>query len=84
VSTTLVAPRGASSDLPPADDSTRVVDPKRRLPGGRAILGGLLVACAALGLFALDAALHGPRRAFQVVVADVDYFGSLRVSPWQA
>ena len=52
MSSTLVAPRGASSDLPPADDSTRVVDPKRRLPGGRAILGGVLVACAALGLFA--------------------------------
>jgi Flp pilus assembly protein CpaB len=53
VSSTIVAPRGASSDpLPPADDSTRVVDPKRRLPGGRAILGGVLVACAALGLFA--------------------------------
>lgn len=53
MSSTIVAPRGASSDqLPPADESTRVVDPRRRLPGGRAVLGGVLVACAALGLFA--------------------------------
>lgn len=53
MSSTLIAPRGGSSDqLPPADESTRVVDPRRRLPGGRAVLGGVLVACAALGLFA--------------------------------
>lgn len=49
----LTAPRGTSNDPPPpVVESERVVDPARRLPGGRAVLGGVLVACSALGLFA--------------------------------
>ena len=52
MTSTLLTPDGASSASPSTDAPARVVDPGRRLPGGRALLGGVLVACAALGLFA--------------------------------
>lgn len=52
MTSTLLSSDGTSSASPSTDVPPRVVDPGRRLPGGRALLGGVLVACAALGLFA--------------------------------
>lgn len=50
----------------------REVRPVRRLPGGRAVAGGFLVATSAVGVFAAYTnAQSSPDRSFAVVVSDV-------------
>lgn len=50
----------------------RQVRPSRRLPGGRAVVGGFLVAASAVGVFsAYTAANRGPTGSYAVVTADV-------------
>lgn len=61
------APRGASSN-----GTAKVIAPKRGLPGGRAVVGGLLVTVAALGSFAaVSGAGRGPTTRYVVVARDV-------------
>lgn len=66
--------------LPP-----RVVHARPSLPGGRAVLGGLLMAVAAIGVFlAYSGASSGPPHAFVVAERDLDVgevltVGDLRV-----
>jgi Flp pilus assembly protein CpaB len=62
------APAGA----PPAPAVAGRVRPRRRLPGGRAVVGGLLVATAAVGTFAAwSSAASGPTSAYVTVARDV-------------
>lgn len=57
-----------SRSSPPA----RQVRPARRLPGGRAVVGGFLVAASAVGTFAAWTASSGaPTGSFAVVTADI-------------
>jgi Flp pilus assembly protein CpaB len=50
----------------------RTVARRRSLPGGRAVLGGLLVAASATGVFAAwSASAHGPTATYVVVTNDV-------------
>lgn len=52
--------------------SSRQVKPWRRLPGGRAVVGGFLIATSAVGTFAAyTAAATGPSGSYVVVTADV-------------
>lgn len=52
--------------------SARPVRPVRRLPGGRAVVGGLLVAVSAVGVFAAYTnATASPERSYAVVGTDV-------------
>jgi Flp pilus assembly protein CpaB len=52
--------------------SGRIVRRRRSLPGGRAVVGGLLVAATAVGVFAATgAARHGPSTSYVVVVNDI-------------
>jgi Flp pilus assembly protein CpaB len=49
------------------------ITPRRGLPGGRAVLGGLLVAVAAIGIFvAVTGSGDGPGTAFVVAARDLD------------
>ena len=58
-------------EAPPAARGRPVV-PWRRLPGGRAVVGGFLIAASAVGTFAAStAATSGPRRSYVVVTTDV-------------
>lgn len=52
MTSTRVATSSPTDVRTPPGDARLVVDPSRRLPGGRALLGGVLVASAAVGLFA--------------------------------
>ncbi len=55
-----------------APGSPRQVRTVRRLPGGRAVVGGFLVAVSAVGVFAAYTdALSSPDRSYAVVTADV-------------
>lgn len=59
---------GASPDAV----ASRAVRPRRGLPGGRAVLGGLLVTVAAVGTFAAYGdATAGPTTAYAVAAADL-------------
>jgi Flp pilus assembly protein CpaB len=50
----------------------RTVARRRSLPGGRAVLGGFLVAASATGVFAAwSASTHGPSASYVVVTNDV-------------
>lgn len=50
----------------------RQVRPARHLPGGRAVVGGFLVAASAVGVFAAYAsATASPRHSYAVVTADI-------------
>ncbi|HWH33810.1 MAG TPA: SAF domain-containing protein [Acidimicrobiales bacterium] len=61
-------PNGARTSSSPA----RTVRSPRRLPGGRAVVGGFLVAASAVGTFAAwTAASSPPSTAYVVVTADV-------------
>ncbi|MDP9452745.1 MAG: hypothetical protein M3P97_05020 [Actinomycetota bacterium] len=69
-------PAAARSPASPANGassaSARPVRPVRRLPGGRAVVGGLLVAVSAIGVFAAYTnANASPDRSYAVVRADV-------------
>ncbi len=61
------ATAGTQADVRPAAPH-RVLTRPRRLPGGRAVVGGLLVAVAALGAIVLATSGSGPRNV-EVVVA---------------
>ncbi|HVM53671.1 MAG TPA: RcpC/CpaB family pilus assembly protein [Acidimicrobiales bacterium] len=51
---------------------TRAVTRRRGLPGGRAVIGGFLVAASATGVFAAwSASSEGPATSYAVVVGDV-------------
>ncbi|MGI9120716.1 MAG: SAF domain-containing protein [Acidimicrobiales bacterium] len=51
---------------------SREVRPQRRLPGGRAVVGGFLMAASAVGIFAAyTAASTGPDGSYAVVTVDV-------------
>ena len=53
-------------------DGGRVVQPRRGLPNSRAVVGGLLVALAALGIFvAWHSAAGGPSTAYAVAGRDI-------------
>lgn len=63
------APAANGSSRPPGP---RQVTAWARLPGGRAVVGGFLIAASAVGTFAAyTAASTGPRRAYAVVTSDV-------------
>lgn len=67
-------PAASRSSGSPANGtaSPRQVRPVRRLPGGRAVAGGFLVAASAVGVFAAYTnAVSSPDRSFAVVVTDV-------------
>jgi len=56
----------------PPEPSTRSIRPRRGLPGGRAVVGGLLVAVAAVGIFAaVSGAGKGPDTSYVVAARDV-------------
>ena len=58
--------------LPDGADAPRTVRPRRGLPGGRAVLGGLLVTVAAVGTFAAYGdATAGPTTSYAVAAADL-------------
>lgn len=58
-----------NGEAPPS----RQVRPVRRLPGGRAVVGGFLVTASAVGVFAAYTdARSSPDRSFAVVTTDVD------------
>lgn len=57
----------------PAADTARQIRPRRGLPGGRAVVGGLLVAVAAVGTFAaVSGAGRGPDTSYVVAARDVE------------
>jgi hypothetical protein len=61
--------------VPPAaeTDAARQIRPRRGLPGGRAVVGGLLVAVAAVGTFAaVSGAGRGPSTSYVVAARDVE------------
>ncbi|MGI8758486.1 MAG: SAF domain-containing protein [Acidimicrobiales bacterium] len=59
-----------NSSAPPT--SARAVGPQRRLPGGRAVVGGFLIATSAMGVFAAyTAASTSPEHSYAVVTAEV-------------
>ncbi len=65
------APRSSGHDVNGAA-SGRQVHPVRRLPGGRAVVGGFLVAVSVVGVFAAYTnAQSSPDRSFAVVTGDV-------------
>jgi Flp pilus assembly protein CpaB len=54
-------------------DGARQIRPRRGLPGGRAVVGGLLVAVAAVGTFAaVSGAGRGPSTSYVVAARDVE------------
>ena len=60
-------PNGSAASPPP-----REVRPVRRLPGGRAVVGGFLVAASVVGVFAAyTTATSSPDRSYAVVTVDV-------------
>lgn len=60
-------PNGSAAPPPP-----RQVRPVRRLPGGRAVVGGFLVAASVVGVFAAyTTAASSPDRSYAVVTVDV-------------
>lgn len=62
--------RGTTAGEP--GDADRRVRPSRGLPGGRAVVGGFLVAAAAVGIFAAhSAATAPPETAYAVATQDV-------------
>ena len=55
-----------------ADEGGRTLRPRRGLPGGRAVVGGLLVAVAAVGTFAaVSGAGRGPSTRYYVAARDI-------------
>ncbi len=64
---------GSSSASPPASTGApRQVKPLRRLPGGRAVVGGFLIAASAVATFgAFTAAVGGASGSYVVVTTDV-------------
>ncbi len=69
---TITAERVARSGNGGAVDAARLVRPRRGLPGGRAVVGGFLVAVAAVGTFgAWTASTAGPRTAYVVAARDL-------------
>jgi hypothetical protein len=59
---------GASGALP-----SRTINPRRGLPNGRAVVGGLLIAIAAIGAFAVaTAGDDGPDEEFLILINDVE------------
>ena len=73
--------------LSEAHDEPRVVAPRRQLPGGRAVVGGFLVALAALGAFvAARGTDQGPAHSYVTVSRDLPsgtklQAGDLRLVP---
>lgn len=66
-------PTGADADGSSGGDGpTRRITPRRGLPGGRAVVGGLLVAVAAVGIFAaVSGAGQGPDTSYVVAARDI-------------
>jgi Flp pilus assembly protein CpaB len=67
-------PRLEPGSGPPAGEgsSGRRIRPRRGLPGGRAVVGGLLVAVAAVGIFAaVSGAGRGPSTRYYVAAHDI-------------
>lgn len=67
-------PRLEPGSGPPAGEgsSGRKLRPRRGLPGGRAVVGGLLVAVAAVGIFAaVSGAGRGPDTRYYVAADDI-------------
>ncbi len=73
---TQIRPAGPpTGPVPPAADTehARQIRPRRGLPGGRALVGGLLVAVAAVGTFAaVSGAGRGPDTSYVVAARDVE------------
>ena len=70
--TARAAPDGAAPPGAATDASGPTVTPRRSLPGGRAVVGGLLVAVAAVGVVAtISGASGGPTTRYVVVARDV-------------
>jgi Flp pilus assembly protein CpaB len=68
---TRTRPADAARAAPPGEGS-RTIRPRRGLPGGRAVVGGLLVAIAAVGVFAtLSGAGDGPSTEYVVATRDL-------------
>lgn len=65
----LTPPNGAATD---DSAGVRRLRPRRGLPGGRAVVGGLLVAVAAVGIFAaVSGAGRGPSTEYYVAARDI-------------
>ncbi len=65
-------PRRIDPVTGPPEDASRVIRPRRGLPGGRAVVGGLLVAVAAVGIFAaVSGAGRGPSTRYYVAARDI-------------
>ncbi|HEU5150773.1 MAG TPA: SAF domain-containing protein [Iamia sp.] len=67
-------PRLENGSSPPAREGSddRRIRPRRGLPGGRAVVGGLLVAVAAVGIFAaVSGAGRGPSTRYYVAARDI-------------
>ncbi len=75
VATRTPPPRPLERGLAPSGDETpdgRRIRPRRGLPGGRAVVGGLLVAVAAVGIFAaVSGAGRGPGTRYYVAAHDI-------------
>lgn len=73
---TQIRPAGPpTGPVPPAADTeaARQIRPRRGLPGGRAVVGGLLVAVAAVGTFAaVSGAGRGPDTSYVVAAREVE------------
>jgi Flp pilus assembly protein CpaB len=70
-SSTLAPPDQANGSRPPTPPS-RALTRRRALPGSRAVVGGLLVTTAAVGLFAAyDAASAGPTASYVVATHEI-------------
>lgn len=73
-------------DGAPSDNgsSVRRITPRRGLPGGRAVVGGLLVAVAAVGIFvAVSGAGQGPGASYVVAARDIEPGATLNPSDLQ-
>jgi hypothetical protein len=58
--------------VPPSVEGRRTIHPRRGLPGGRAVVGGFLVAAAAVGVFAaVSGTNQGPSTAYVVAATDL-------------
>lgn len=66
-------PTEAEATSNDSNGSARRITPRRGLPGGRAVVGGLLVAVAAVGIFAaVSGAGQGPSTRYVVAARDIE------------
>jgi hypothetical protein len=79
--TSVAAPFRSGGSSTNGSGGARQVTPWRRLPGGRAVVGGFLVAASAVGTFAAyTAAATGPSASYAVATRDVRTGERLRAS----